>query len=151
MAKLVIFRGDAVENEVRLAGGTVRIGRHARNDIVLDDSLNGVSRFHAEIRAEAGKYFIVDLKSRNGVWMNGQRIKEKAALALGVPVTLGDYELALEDEVSTGDFGEEARQLNQPTVVTAKSVDRKEGPSRSATRASMRSPVAIGPPAITSA
>jgi tetratricopeptide (TPR) repeat protein len=143
VAKLVIFRGDAVEHEIRLAGTTVRIGRDNRNDIVLDDSLKGVSRFHAEVRAEAGKYFIVDLKSRNGVWMNGQRIKEKAALALGVPVTLGDYELALEDDVSTGDFGDEARLLNQPTMVTAKSVDRKEGPSRSATRAwSMRSPVA---------
>jgi pSer/pThr/pTyr-binding forkhead associated (FHA) protein/tetratricopeptide (TPR) repeat protein len=140
--KLVIFRGDAVEHEIRLAGTTVRIGRDNRNDIVLDDSLKGVSRFHAEIRAEAGKFFIVDLKSRNGVWMNGQRIKEKAALALGVPVTLGDYELALEDDVSTGNFGEEAPLLNQHTVVTAKSVDRKDGPSRSATRASMKAPVA---------
>ena len=79
-----------------------RIGRDSRNDIVLDDSLKGVSRFHAEVRAEAGTYFIVDLKSRNGVWMNGRRIKEKAALALGVPVTLGAYELALEDDVSVG-------------------------------------------------
>ena len=49
--RLVVFRGDAVESEVRLSGGPVRIGRHAGNDVVLDDSLNGVSRFHAEIRA----------------------------------------------------------------------------------------------------
>ena len=65
-----------------------------------------MSRFHAEVRAEAGTYFIVDLKSRNGVWMNGRRIKEKAALALGVPVTVGAFELALEDDVSTGEFDE---------------------------------------------
>ena len=50
MSKLVIFRGDAVEHEIHLAGRTVRIGRDNRNDIVLDDK--SVSRFHAEVRAE---------------------------------------------------------------------------------------------------
>jgi tetratricopeptide (TPR) repeat protein len=139
--KLVIFRGDAVESETRLTGTTVCIGRDSRNDVVLDDSQKGVSRFHAEIRADGGGYVIVDLKSRNGIWVNGQRIKEKARLALGVPVTLGAYELALEDDVSATEFGGEAPVLDQHTVVGAASVDRKDGPSRSGTRASMRSPV----------
>src|SRR4029077_16372950 len=98
--RLVVFRGDAVENEVRLSGGPVRIGRHAGNDVVLDDSLNGVSRFHAEIRPEGNSYVIVDLNSRNGVWIGGRRIKDKAALLLGVPVTVGAFELALEDDPS---------------------------------------------------
>jgi tetratricopeptide (TPR) repeat protein len=138
VAKLVIFRGDAVEKEIRLAGDTVRIGRHTRNDIVLDDSLNGVSRFHAEIRNEAGTYFIVDLNSRNGVWIKGRRIKEKAALAFGVPVTVGAFELALEDDVSTGEF--DVPLVDQRTVVSAGSADRRDGPSHSASR-SMRSPV----------
>jgi hypothetical protein len=95
-----VFRGDAVENEVRLSGGPVRIGRHTGNDVVLDDSLNGVSRFHAEIRPEGNSYVIVDLNSRNGVWIGGRRIKDKAALLLGVPVTVGAFELALEDDPS---------------------------------------------------
>ena len=89
MPKLVVFRGDAVESETRLAGNTVRIGRHSSNDVVLDDSLNGVSRFHAEIRLEGGRYVIADLKSRNGVYINQRRIKGKAPLAIGVPVTIG--------------------------------------------------------------
>ena len=117
MSKLVIFRGDAVEHEIHLAGHTVRIGRDNRNEIVLDDK--SVSRFHAEVRADADRYFIVDLKSRNGVWVNGQQIKGKAALALGVPVTLGAYELALEDDVSTGPFGDEPPPLSQHTVVSS--------------------------------
>jgi pSer/pThr/pTyr-binding forkhead associated (FHA) protein len=142
--KLVIFRGDAVESETRLTGATVCIGRDSRNDLILDDSQKGVSRFHAEVRAEGGGYVIVDLKSRNGIWVNGQRIKEKAPLTLGVPVTLGAYELALEDDVSTTEFGGETPLLDQHTVVSAAAVDRKDGPSRSGTRASMRSPVAAG-------
>jgi tetratricopeptide (TPR) repeat protein len=130
--KLVIFRGDAVEQEVRLTGSPVRIGRHARNEIVLDDGLNGVSRFHAEIRAEGGTYYIVDTNSRNGVWINGRRIKDKAALALGMPATVGGFELALEDDVSTGEFDEPF--AGQPTMVSVPSADRKEAPSRPAAR-----------------
>ena len=87
MSKLVIFRGDAVESELHLGRDTVRIGRDNRNNIVLNDK--SVSRFHAEVRAEAGTFFIVDLKSRNGVFVNGQQIKGRAPLSLGVPVTLG--------------------------------------------------------------
>ncbi|MEP7306581.1 MAG: FHA domain-containing protein [Acidobacteriota bacterium] len=104
MSKLVVFRGDAVEHEVPLTGKTVTIGRDSHNDIVLDDSLKGVSRFHAEVRAEGGKYVIVDLKSRNGVWVNKRRIAEKADLPLGVAATLGAYELVLEDDASSGEF-----------------------------------------------
>jgi pSer/pThr/pTyr-binding forkhead associated (FHA) protein len=130
VSKLVIFRGDAVETEMHLGGNTVRIGRENRNDIVLDDK--SVSRFHAEVRAEGATFFIVDLKSRNGVWMNGHQIKGKAALALGVPVTVGAYELALEDDLST-DMGGESPLLSH-TVVNSRSVDQSDLPSRSATQ-----------------
>ena len=131
MSKLVIFRGDAVENEIHLGANTVRIGRDSRNDVVLDDK--SVTRFHAEVRAEGGTYYIVDMKSRNGVWMNGQQLKGKTALPLGVTVTVGAYELALEDDVSTGDLGD-AALLNR-TAVNAGSVDRPDRPSsRSATQ-----------------
>jgi serine/threonine protein kinase len=115
VARLVVFRGDAVENEIRLSGCPVRIGRHAGNDVVLDDSLNGVSRFHAEIRPEGNSYVIVDLNSRNGVWIGGKRIKDKAALLLGVPVTVGAFELALEDDPS-GTF--DGHAVSPRTVAT---------------------------------
>jgi len=134
VAKLVIFRGDAVESEIRLTGNTVRIGRHEHNDAVLDDGLNGVSRFHAEIRPEGNGYCIVDMNSRNGVWMNGRRIKERAPLSLGVPATVGAFELALEDDVSGTDFQPAAVQ---PTAVAARSgtaAPRQTGSGGSGTR-----------------
>jgi len=93
VSKLLIFRGDAVENEVHLAGNTVRIGRDARNDIVLDDK--SVSRFHAEVRADAGTFFIVDLKSRNGVWVNGNRT-EHTPLQHGDKIHIGQTDLLFE-------------------------------------------------------
>ena len=147
MPRLVVFRGDAVENEVRLSGGPVRIGRHAGNDVVLDDSLNGVSRFHAEIRPEGNSYVIVDLNSRNGVWIGGRRIKDKAALLLGVPVTVGAFELALEDDPSGTFDGPVAGPRTVATVAvpdTGSSASRSGAPvsaSRSTPRARAATPM----------
>jgi pSer/pThr/pTyr-binding forkhead associated (FHA) protein len=140
VSKLVIFRGDAVENEIHLGDHPVRIGRDTRNDVVLNDK--GVTRFHAEVRPEAGSYVIVDLKSRNGIWMNGQQIKGKAMLALGVPVTVGVYELALEDDLSSSEFGGETPLVNH-TVVNPASVSHSDRPSGSATRRLSTQSVAI--------
>jgi len=136
--KLVIFRGDSVENEIRLSGNTLRIGRHNRNDVVLDDAANGVSRFHAEIRPEGGGYAIVDLNSRNGVWINGRRIKEKATLGLGVPATVGGFELTLEDDASTGEFA--AVAANNAATIAAGSSARKGAGGQSAARSAAAGP-----------
>ena len=132
MSKLVIFRGDSVETEMHLGGGIIRIGRDERNNIVLNDK--SVSRFHAEVRAEGGAYYVVDMKSRNGLYVNGHQIKGKAALSLGVPVTLGAYELALEDDLSTSEFGESPHAAAGRTVVSTSAADRSGRPNRSATQ-----------------
>ncbi|MFC9182725.1 FHA domain-containing protein [Streptomyces globisporus] len=56
-----------------LPAKTVRIGRDAGNDLVIDDL--AVSRHHAELRALAdGTYEIVDLGSHNGTFLNGQPV-----------------------------------------------------------------------------
>src|SRR5882762_1898903 len=48
------------------------IGRQGDNNLVLRD--NRASRSHARIVAEGSDYFIEDLKSRHGVYVNGQRV-----------------------------------------------------------------------------
>lgn len=56
-----------------LPARTVRIGRDAGNDLVIDELV--VSRHHAELRALAdGTYEIVDLGSHNGTFLNGQPV-----------------------------------------------------------------------------
>jgi tetratricopeptide (TPR) repeat protein len=130
--KLVVFRGDAVEKEIRLARKPLRIGRHERNDVVLDDSANGVSRFHAELRAEGANYFIVDLESRNGIWVNGRRVQGKAALTPGIPVTIGGFELTLEDDVSVNEFEKTVPPFDPSTVADKPAVKKEEAGRRSA-------------------
>ena len=135
--KLVIFRGDAVEKEVHLARKPLRIGRHERNDVVLDDSANGVSRFHAELRPEGSNYFIVDLQSRNGIWLNGRRVKEKAALTPGVSVTIGGFELTLEDDTSSSVYNSPSPSPAEVTVAE-KPRAKKEESGRQSARPSAR-------------
>ncbi len=50
-----------------------RIGRGYNNDIRFTD--NVVSRFHAEVRFENGKWRIYDLDSGNGTFIHGKQIK----------------------------------------------------------------------------
>ncbi|WP_418955443.1 FHA domain-containing protein [Streptomyces tritici] len=52
---------------------TVRIGRGADNDLVIDDLV--VSRRHAELRAHPdGTYWIYDVGSHNGTYLNGRPV-----------------------------------------------------------------------------
>jgi len=74
-----------------LRDAVVRIGRTSSNAIHLDH--HGISREHAEITQLHGKYYITDLDSRNGTFVNGRAIKEKTELAEGDLIRLCDLEL----------------------------------------------------------
>ena len=49
------------------------VGRKADRDLVIADAR--VSREHAEIVSEEGKFFVVDIGSRHGTFVNGQRVQ----------------------------------------------------------------------------
>ncbi|MBU4301971.1 MAG: DUF3662 and FHA domain-containing protein [Actinobacteria bacterium] len=57
-----------------LEGEVTRIGRVTDNDIVLPDP--NMSRVHAQVTRRGGSYFITDLDSTNGTWLNEQRVSE---------------------------------------------------------------------------
>lgn len=100
--RLALYRGDAPDRYVDLPEGDVRIGRAHENDVVLEDPGKAVSRFHAELRHEHGRYVIVDLNSQNGVWIAERRVTREP-LEPGVAVTIGPYRLVLDlppDEVT---------------------------------------------------
>jgi cell division protein FtsW len=62
------------------------IGRSRRSDIVLTDPT--VSRVHAVVCREEGRWTIADLGSVNGVLVNGKQVK-KAFLERGDLIMLG--------------------------------------------------------------
>jgi pSer/pThr/pTyr-binding forkhead associated (FHA) protein len=67
----------------------IRIGRMPDSDVNFDPEVDlDASGRHAEIRNEDGRYLLIDTGSRNGTWLNGQRIKH-AALGSGDEIELG--------------------------------------------------------------
>lgn len=76
------------------------IGRHSTNDIPLPDRT--VSKRHAVIGRVRGQAVVKDLDSRNGTFVNGQKV-EKAILACGDRLKVGSVMLRFfqEDETPT--------------------------------------------------
>jgi hypothetical protein len=76
-----------------LSGSKVVIGRSRDCDIVVSDP--NVSRRHAELRRDDGRWTIFDLGSTNGIKVNGRRVSD-ATLREGDRVTLGVTDLTFE-------------------------------------------------------
>lgn len=74
--QLVITWPDGRQTRVPLVNEVTRIGRGALNDIVIPQGLNSISRKHLEVRREGAQYLVVDLKSSNGVFVNGQKVDQ---------------------------------------------------------------------------
>ncbi len=72
MALLKILHGENSGQTVALEDDAVVIGRHPACDIRISEET--VSRRHARIVAAEGGYVLEDLGSRNGTYVNGQRV-----------------------------------------------------------------------------
>src|SRR5262245_45404493 len=90
------FVVNGEDRVVSLTGGRVRLGRGSDNDVVLSDS--SVSRYHAEILRESDGWSVHDLKSTNGVQVNGVPV-EKAPLRPGDLLGVGSFQIRVDAEV----------------------------------------------------
>lgn len=75
-----------------LEEGVNRVGRYGDNHIVLDSCW--VSRFHAQIWLEDGVLTLRDLRSVNGSFVNGKRLRH-ARLTRGSALRFGDIAFLL--------------------------------------------------------
>jgi hypothetical protein len=85
-AQLLLIEKGKPGKAFLLAKDRVIIGRLGESDLVLSDP--GVSRRHAEVRHEDGKYVIADLGSTNGTMVNESTIGERV-LEEGDRITVG--------------------------------------------------------------
>ena len=97
MARLVTTKGPKTGDIHFITLSSQKIGRLPSNDIVLDDRL--ASRNHAEITRREKDFFITDLDSYNGTFVNGTKIKEKR-LNNKDEITIGKTTLRFEEEVA---------------------------------------------------
>jgi pSer/pThr/pTyr-binding forkhead associated (FHA) protein len=73
-------------SEERRFTDTFRIGRDPACDLSITEQV--VSKVHAEVRCEEGQWWLVDVQSRNGTYLDGERI-ERGLLPSSCKVELG--------------------------------------------------------------
>ena len=91
---LTIHRGSRRGVVVHIRKTTTTVGRHHSSDVVIDDP--SVSRRHAEITYSGDGYFVSDLGSKNGTFVNQDNIgNSQHSLVDGDEITFGPGEIAL--------------------------------------------------------
>jgi hypothetical protein len=89
-SRLVLVKDDGGETSYPLTRDTYTVGRHRNNDIVVSDPK--VSSFHARFDRTLEGFVLVDLRSRNGSFVNGKRV-DAQVLQSGDEVRLGTAKL----------------------------------------------------------
>jgi pSer/pThr/pTyr-binding forkhead associated (FHA) protein len=100
LLRILLPSGDVFDRQLDRV--ETQMGKGPRNDIVIADP--AVSTSHAVIRVEGGVYTITDLGSRNGTFVNGERIGEPRKLNHGDVIGLGLSKMTfrLRDHSETG-------------------------------------------------
>lgn len=91
MPHLVVLEPSGDEKTLELEGDQFVIGRESGADIALEDKQ--VSRAHARIYRQGLEYWIQDLKSSNGVLIDGKKISRPHPLDPGVEIRIGPFVL----------------------------------------------------------
>lgn len=99
MERLLIKNRDQASKIYLLSTDSVVIGRQSYCDVVLSD--NAVSREHAKLSKISDVWFIEDLQSRNGVWINGKRIDKRVALERQDLIQIGETTLVFSSDSET--------------------------------------------------
>lgn len=89
----LILRTESGSRYLSLIGGTCwTFGRGDDNNFVLPD--RWISRNHAMLqRVETGEFYLIDMGSRNGSFVNGRRVSVPVTLTNGDQLTFGQTEL----------------------------------------------------------
>jgi hypothetical protein len=93
---------DGVQERISLDGERLTIGQSATNDLPLPYDQT-VSRIHAVLELVASRWCVRDLGSRNGTFVNGERIWGERSLRSGDEILVGRVRLM----IRMGDSGGE--------------------------------------------
>jgi ABC-type multidrug transport system ATPase subunit len=104
---------ERLKTKVALEKSDINIGRSSENDLVINNVK--VSRKHAKLEKVGEEWFIEDLKSSNGTFVNGKKIErvkvsEKDVITIGgIPLNVqrlfaGEKEISGDIQIATNDL-----------------------------------------------
>jgi hypothetical protein len=100
--QLIMRTGPTPGAIFTLEGDQLNIGRDSTNEVTINDA--EISRRHARLTFQGGKYVLEDLGSTNGTFVNGQRLAGPRVLKAGEVVSFGE-QIVLVFEIVTNDPG----------------------------------------------
>jgi adenylate cyclase len=131
VAATLKITGPAGVTEVPLLdNSTWKIGREPSCTVVLND--DAVSRRHAMVQqTEKDEYYLIDLGSRNGTFLNEVRVSTPSMLANGDQIRVGMHHLAFQSDSTLPRYVEQrnddtegaTRPMYAPRTVTVLVVD----------------------------
>ena len=121
MTYIYILQGPCEGESFELKDGDTYIGRSPENDIQIRDK--SVSRNHLKIIRKDDSYFIRDLKSTNGTFVEGEKISAgiEFEVSEGIHIVLGKTEICIGEEcLEEIESGEDSRDLAEKPPINGK-------------------------------
>ncbi len=113
---LRICRPEGDRNVPLLGASLWKLGRGSQSAIVLEDDL--VSRNHAMVqRMDNGEYFLIDMGSRNGSFVNEKRVSTPLALRDGDRLALGNAQMVFFNPLESSGFPVQSGQDDENATV----------------------------------
>ena len=85
--QMIVTHGALAGTRVALDGRPILIGRADDSTLVLDDDY--ASTRHARLSFSAGDWFVEDLGSTNGTYLDRAKVTGPTRVPLGVPIRIG--------------------------------------------------------------
>jgi len=121
--KLIVVGGRHAGKEIPAPGPEFLIGRG--EECQLRPQSNMVSRKHCAILVEEGAVRVRDFQSRNGTFVNGQRVQGEAPLRGGDHLKIGPLEFEVRVDVPVG--GKKKPKVHSIQEAAARSAQNKSG------------------------
>ena len=90
---LVVTEGALQGTRLSLSESPITIGRGEDCNLVVTDDY--ASNHHARLVPRAGQWFVEDLGSRNGTYLDQAKVSAPTPVPLGVPIRIGRTSLEL--------------------------------------------------------
>ena len=136
-------KADGTQMEFELGERPITIGRSPEADVVILDEKS--SRIHCGIRFWDGDFYIKDLKSKNGTYVNDEQV-DVAKLQPGDRIQVGSVSMMFEQEALAGpdtvlhEVEEEMAHGKGYSTILREIVNTVEKPSAEVLRAEETSP-----------
>ena len=113
---LVGVEGPLAGVRYRITETGLRVGRDPANEVCVPDV--GVSRQHARVLLHHGAVWVQDTGSRNGVFVNGERVPDNRQCKIGDRISVGGhtFDVMLESGAALGPPAPTPRVDRSPTV-----------------------------------